>query len=153
MEAQSNYLYILSPSLPFCLAKALNPLILSIGLFIGAFWFNWLSLGGVVCLGVAWYQFLYYRNTCYYLTEEVVKVRTGLFSLKTNQLELFRVKDYVIVQPFLMRIFNIMTVQLHTTDVNSKVVPLAGIPYSNIVDHIRNLVLEARAKNRIFELN
>lgn len=153
MERNSNYLYKLSPSLPFCLSKSLKAFVLALGFFIGAFWFNWLSLGGVVCLGIAWYQFLYYRNTCYYLTSEVIKVRTGLFSLKTNQLELFRVKDYVIIQPFLMRIFNIMTVQLHTTDVNSKVVPLAGIPYSNITDQIRNLVLEARAKNRIFELN
>lgn len=52
-----------------------------------------------------------------------------------------------------MRVFDIMTVQLHTADLISKVVPLVGIPYSNIVDHIRNLVLEARSKNRIFELN
>lgn len=50
-----------------------------------------------------------------------------------------------------MRIFDIMTVQLHTTDVNSKVVSLAGIPYNNIVEQIRSLVNEASSKNRIFE--
>jgi uncharacterized membrane protein YdbT with pleckstrin-like domain len=153
MEEQSDYLYKLSPSIVFCLGKSLKPLILSFTFFIAAFWFNWLSFGGVFCLGIAWYQFLYNRNTCYYLTKEVIRVRTGLFTLQTNQLELFRVKDYVIIQTFLMRMFNIMTVQLHTTDISNKVIHLAGIPYSNIVDQIRNRVLEARTKNRIFELN
>lgn len=56
-------------------------------------------------------------------------------------------------QPFLMRMFNIMIVQLHTTAVNTKVVLLEGVPYSDIVDQIRNLVIEARTKKRIFELN
>jgi hypothetical protein len=42
--------------------------------------------------------------------------------------------------------FNFLTVLLYTTDVNTKVVPLEGIPYSNIVNQIRNLVLEARAE-------
>lgn len=56
-------------------------------------------------------------------------------------------------KPFLMRMFNIMIVQLHTTAVNTKVVLLEGVPYSDIVDQIRNLVIEARTKKRIFELN
>lgn len=42
--------------------------------------------------------------------------------------------------------FNILTVLLYITDVNTKVVPLEGIPYNNIVNQIRNLVLEARAE-------
>lgn len=45
-----------------------------------------------------------------------------------------------------MRMFNIMNVLLDTTDVNTKVVPIEGITYSNIVNQIRNLVLEARAE-------
>lgn len=153
MEMPQTYLYKLSPSIPFCLAKVMVPVILSLGLFVAGFWMKWFSLLGICFLGAAWYKFLYWHNTFYYFIEEVIKVRKGLFSLKTNQLELFRVKDYVITQPFLMRVFNIMTVILHTTDVNSKRVLLEGIPNSNIVDQIRILVLETRAKNRIFELN
>jgi hypothetical protein len=86
MEEQSDYLYKLSPSIAFCLGKSLKPLILSFTFFIAAFWFKWLSFSGVFCLGIAWYQFLFCRNTRYYLTKGVIKVRTGLFALQTNQL-------------------------------------------------------------------
>lgn len=153
MKEVPEYIFKLSPSIAFSISKAMRFLLLGALFFIGAFWFNWLVLGSTLCFGIAWYQFLSNQNICYYLTQEVFKIRSGLFSLQTHQIELFRVKDYVVNQPFLMRVFNIMTIQLFTTDVNSKVIHLAGIPFSNLADDIRDLVLEARVKNRIFELN
>lgn len=45
-----------------------------------------------------------------------------------------------------------MDVELKGTDANTPIVWLRGIPFSNIVDTIREHVQQARAANKIYEL-
>jgi len=66
---------------------------------------------------------------------------------------MYRIKDYVVRQSAVMRIFGIMSVTLLTTDLTTGTLVLQGIPLSNIAETIRGLVQRARMKNRIFEIN
>jgi uncharacterized membrane protein YdbT with pleckstrin-like domain len=112
-----------------------------------------LALLSLVTSFMGCYRFFYIRNCIYTLTPEVIKISRGLFFKRTDQVELFRVKDYVQTQPFLLQLFGLMDLTLRTTDPVNPVIWLRGIPLSGIVDTIRAHVLETRQHNRIYEIN
>jgi len=149
---QERYLQ-LSPTISYCFLSVFGLLFIAVALLVGAFWLNILCLPAIVVLAMAFYRFFYIRLTLYILTEETLKIRTGIFSYTLVTLELYRVKDYVIKQNLIMRILKIMTLTLFTTDKQDVVIALNGIPQSNLNDTIRDLVQRARAKSKIIEIN
>ena len=87
------------------------------------------------------------ENTC-------AKYFNPAFSIKQiDTVELFRVKDYIITEPFLMQVFKLMDLHLKTTDPGNPILWLRGIPQSDIIDIIRERVLETRKHNQIIEIN
>ncbi|MEN0053573.1 MAG: PH domain-containing protein [Mucilaginibacter sp.] len=149
---QERYLQ-LSPTISYCFLSIFGLIFTVVVFLVGAFWLNLLCLPAVVILGIAFYRFFYIRSTLYILTEETLKIRTGIFSYTLITLELYRVKDYIIKQDLIMRAFRIMTLTLYTTDKQDLVIALTGIPQSNLNDTIRELVQRARAKSKIIEIN
>lgn len=143
----------MNPSNVFCLSESIKYLVCFFFCIVASFWIKYFSLVSIIFLSLSFYRFFYTKNITYFISPEIIKVRTGLFSHKLNTLELYRVKDYVITQSFLMRLFKIMTLDLHTTDLNTKLVRLQGIPVSDIGAKIRENVQSARLKNKIFEIN
>lgn len=99
------------------------------------------------------YRYLYINSIRYTLTNQSLVVRTGLIARRYDNLELFRVQDYVITQSLGERMFNLMTVTLTASDVTHPKLKLSGIDKSNIVERIRDLVQSERLKNNIFEVN
>jgi len=110
----------------------------------------WLSLA---CLLFAAYRYLYIRSVIYLVTEQYIRISRGILFKQIDTVELFRVKDYVITEPFLLQIFRLMDVHLKTTDSENPVIWLRGIPHSDIIEVIRERVLQTRQHNRIFEIN
>ncbi|PWS25877.1 hypothetical protein DHW03_18765 [Pedobacter yonginense] len=149
---QQPYLQ-LSPTLAYCFLAIFGWLFLSIGFLVGAYWINMLCLPAIIILGIAFYRFWTIRNTIYILTEETLKIRTGIFSYTLITLELYRVKDYIITQSFIMRILKIMTLTLITTDKQDVIIALTGVNQSTLGDTVRELVQKARSKSKIIELN
>lgn len=101
----------------------------------------------------AWWKYLSIIFINYILTRELIIVRKGIIARSYDSLELFRVKDYNVEQSFFMRLFGIMSVRLYTTDLTTDTLDIKGVPLSDITAQIRDLVQEARIKNRIFEIN
>ena len=101
----------------------------------------------------AWWKYLSIIFINYILTSELIIVRKGIIARSYDSLELFRVKDYNVEQSFFMRLFGIMSVRLYTTDLTTDTLDITGVPLSDITAQIRDLVQEARIKNRIFEIN
>jgi len=66
---------------------------------------------------------------------------------------MYRVKDYVLLRPFIFQVFKLMDLMLKTTDPENPIVWLRGIPLSGLVDTIRDHVQETRQHNRIYEIN
>jgi uncharacterized membrane protein YdbT with pleckstrin-like domain len=105
-----------------------------------------------VC-GATWYRILYIRSFQYLITGEYIRITRGIFFKRIDQAEMFRVKDFVITQPFVLQLFKLMNLTLISTDHSNQVIYLQGIPESDIVDTIRDRVQEARRHNNIYELN
>ena len=110
----------------------------------------WLSLAIML---FATYRYLYIRRIRYILTREYLQVNRGLFFRQVDTVELFRVKDYILEQPFVLQIFRLMDLHLKTTDPENPEVWLRGIPLSDLVEQLRERVLETRQHNRIYEIN
>jgi uncharacterized membrane protein YdbT with pleckstrin-like domain len=64
----------------------------------------------------------------YEVTSERVKVTTGLLSRRTNEIELYRVRDYSIVEPFWLRLVGCGNVVLVTADSSSPSFVLHAVP-------------------------
>jgi uncharacterized membrane protein YdbT with pleckstrin-like domain len=131
------------------------PLILLATTFLLLAW--WLSpyfiLFSLAVCGAAWYRLLYIRSFQYLITAEYIRVTRGIFFKRVDQLEMFRVKDYIITQSFMLQIFKLMYLTLKSTDPENPVIQFQGIPESTITDTIRDRVLSARKNNNIYELN
>lgn len=111
------------------------------------FWcvlFSWLLVPLLILIG----RWIALKSTRYELTTERLKVYQGVFSRETNELELYRVKDYRLQQPFLLRMVGRSTLELTTNDESSPVVRLAAVPNGQqLREQVRNLV-EARRRIR-----
>jgi len=110
----------------------------------------WLSVFGML-FGL--YRYLFIRRVIYLVTPQYIRITRGIFFKQIDTVELFRVKDYIINESFLLQIFKLMDLLLKTTDPENPVLWLRGIPQSDIIDIIRERVLETRKHNQIVEIN
>jgi len=145
---------VIRPATIFAFMKICPLILVAMGFLLIAFRYFPLFIAPSFAVSVfAWYRFLFIRTTVYEITDEVIRFSRGIFFKRTDMVELFRVKDYILTRPFALQVFGLMDLTLKTTDPENPVVWLRGIPYSNLVDIIRIHVLEARQHNRIVELN
>ena len=77
--------------------------VVNLGTFILLGLFFWL----VIPLLVILWKWLAIKNTKYELTTERLKTRHGVLNKKTDELELYRVRDYNYEQPFFLRLFSL----------------------------------------------
>jgi len=111
---------------------------------------TWLSLIAVL---IAAYRYCYIRGIKYLITAEYLQICQGLILKRVDTVELFRIKDYVLTQPLWLQIFRLMDLHLVTTDPENRNLWLRGIPLSDLVETLRERVLETRRINGIYELN
>src|SRR5213595_3811022 len=120
------------------------------GLYILCALFCWL----IVPIFIALARYLQTKNKVYELTTERLKTTEGVFSKKTDTLELYRVKDLETRQPFLYRLVGIENVQVNTSDISSPSVLIEAIPCAAALDdNVRNHVEAIRAQKGVREID
>jgi uncharacterized membrane protein YdbT with pleckstrin-like domain len=145
---------LLKPAMLFAFLKALPLILLAITFLLLAWWLSpYFILFSLAVCGVAWYRLLYIRSFQYLITTEYIRLTRGIFFKRVDQVEMFRVKDYIITQSFILQLFRLMYLTLKSTDPENPVIQFQGIPESTITDTIRDRVQEARKNNKIYELN
>jgi hypothetical protein len=145
---------VVRPATLFAFIKVFPFIICALGFLLLAWrYYPPLSILSLLAALTGCYRFFYIRQIIYTIGPEVIKITRGLFMKRTSQVELFRVKDYVQTQSFLLQLFRLMDLMLRTTDPLNPVIWLRGIPLSDVVDTIRGHVLETRQHNRIYEIN
>lgn len=108
-----------------------------------------LFLAPVSVVVVLW-KYLVVKNTKYELTSQRLKTHSGVLSKKTDEIELYRVKDTRFDQPFFLRIFGLGNVLLFSTDVSTPLVQINAVPNAHALrEQIRNLVEERRDLKRV----
>lgn len=145
---------IIHPTTIYAFFSVSPLMILSIlALFAAPFIHPYFVFISILFVFMAWIRFLTIKKITYIISNQTIRVQTGLFSRRMDSLELFRVRDFVIKQSFAMRLFDIMSLTLTTTDHTNPTLTLTGIQVSNISEILRENVQKARILNRNFEIN
>ncbi|MCB1277397.1 PH domain-containing protein [Prosthecobacter sp.] len=94
------------------------------------------------------------KCTFYELTSQRLRIRTGILNKKVDELELFRVKDYSMEQPFLLRLVGLGNLTMITSDATSPTVAIRAIPEIEAVrEKLRTAVQAERDRKRVRQLD
>jgi uncharacterized membrane protein YdbT with pleckstrin-like domain len=108
-------------------------------------------------IGVAALAFLYglskwllIKVRVYEVTTERIRISNGLLTRRTDELELYRVKDTTLVEPFFLRLFSLGDIEVATHDVTTPVVRLQAINGASAVrEEMRKSIEACREKKRV----
>ena len=102
------------------------------------------SIGPILLAGLAlplvWAIFRWWLTSSrvFEITTERVRVTTGMISRRSTELELYRVRDYTVVEPFWLRLIGRGNLILETADRTTPHVVLNAIPSVNALkDQVR----------------
>lgn len=110
------------------------------------------AVGGLVALLFIIHilQYLFIHSIKYTITKEQILFKRGIFTIKTDYIELYRIIDFTTTRSFLLRFIGGMTFAMDTMDKSHPVFKLEGIPRSNVDEIIRSLVEDNRRQKRVF---
>jgi uncharacterized membrane protein YdbT with pleckstrin-like domain len=122
----------------------------NLGLYILCGLFCWL----IVPLFLALARYLQTRNHVYELTSERLKITQGVFSKASSTVELYRVKDIEVRQPFISRLLGMEDIRITTSDISSPFLLFDAIPIAaGLPDKLRNQVEIIRVQKRVREID
>jgi uncharacterized membrane protein YdbT with pleckstrin-like domain len=114
-------------------------------------WTVWVGL--VLAAIAAGYALVHYLQTRFYeyeLTNERLRIRSGVLNRQTDELELYRVHDIVLNEPFWYRLFGLGNIILHTSDETNPELTIRAVPGAqNLRDQIRDNVEKVRQQKRV----
>ncbi len=102
----------------------------------------------------AFWNYLVIKNQKYTLTNQRLIMRKGVLNRLTDEIELYRIKDHRLEQPFFLRIFGLGNIILITSDqLNSEILIKAVENSHEIRENIRQLVEARRVARGVRELD
>ena len=94
------------------------------------------------------------KCTTYELTSQRLRIRSGILNKKTDEMELFRVRDYTMEQPFLLRLVGLGNMTLITSDATTPTLVMRAIPGVEAVrEKLRSAVQNERDRKRVRQLD
>ena len=110
--------------------------------------FCWL----VVPLFIALWRWLQTSCFTYRVTSERVVMRSGVLNTRTEEVELYRVKDATLVEPFWLRLVSLGHIDLTTSDRTTPWVRIRAVPRaSELREQLRKCVERQRAAKGVRE--
>lgn len=79
------------------------------------------------------YRYLKTRFTIFELTSDRFRTKIGILSQKVDELELYRVRDYEVFKPFLLRLFGLGNLTLITSDKTHPKIEMKAIKNPEVV--------------------
>ena len=126
-------------------------------LVCGLLFFILIAISVPLCLlSLGYAAWKYYDIKCrtYELTSERIITTHGIFSSTTDELELYRVKDYRLVQPFYLRSLGLSNIQLETSDRTDPVIEIPAVTNGREkLRQIRELVEQRRREAGVREVD
>lgn len=104
----------------------------------------------VIPVGYMFIQFLLIKSNRYKITTERIFFTTGIFSKKTEALELYRVRDLDMYEPFWQRMFKLGNIKLTSSDQTTPAFLLKAVPHpAELLNNIRKAVETRRDVKRV----
>jgi len=113
-------------------------------------------LAPLLGLGVIMFlvRYLETRFTKFEITNERVIQQNGVLSRRTNETELYRVKDIILDEPFFLRIFGLSNILIVTSDRTSPLILVNAIENGGIIRReLREAVELRRDKKGVREMD
>jgi uncharacterized membrane protein YdbT with pleckstrin-like domain len=129
--------------------------LLGIGCLVAAAFTGGLAAIGLVVPLVMWAaRWWVTKTTRYELTSQRLRKSSGIFTRVVDELELFRVKDYSMEQPFFLRMVGLGNLKLVTSDATTPIVTIEAIPQvESVREKLRNAVQAERDRKRVRQLD
>jgi uncharacterized membrane protein YdbT with pleckstrin-like domain len=115
----------------------------------------WWFVACILVIPIPWaiWAWLKVKSRVYTLTDERLLIEDGIFTKTHDTLELYRVRDMQVVEPFWARMFGLQNIHLLATDLTTESIVLDHIPSSlNLRDKLRQQVEECRRKKGVREV-
>jgi hypothetical protein len=94
------------------------------------------------------------RTTTYEITTQRLRIRSGILNRRLEELELYRVKDYVLDQPLFLRMIGRGNLTLVTSDASTRTLVLHAISdVETVREQVRTAVQTERDRKRVRELD
>jgi uncharacterized membrane protein YdbT with pleckstrin-like domain len=105
---------------------------------------------GLVTLVYAVLQWLLIKVRVYEVTTERVRTTTGILTRRTEELELYRVKDTALIEPLALRMFSLGDIEIITNDASTPMVRLEAIRGARALrEEMRKGIEACREKKRV----
>jgi uncharacterized membrane protein YdbT with pleckstrin-like domain len=113
--------------------------------------YAWLALSLTLApILYALWKHILLRSRQYEITTERILIRSGLLSKRTEEIELYRVKDYVLTEPFWQRLFGVGTIEISTHDESTPKVLVEAIRNArSVVEEVRKNVEICRERKKV----
>jgi uncharacterized membrane protein YdbT with pleckstrin-like domain len=129
MEAQEEVIWQGSQSQALNIGTFILMFLLILALIVaGMMFFLPLAALAVIPLVYIFYKWLVIHNNKYKVTSERIFYTTGIFSKKTEALELYRVKDIDVYEPFWQRLFRLGNIVVTSSDETTPKFLLCAVP-------------------------
>ncbi len=114
----------------------------------------WLACFLVVPIPFAFWQWLATANHRITLTKQRLRIRTGVFSKKNEDVELYRVKDWSLEEPLNQRMVGTGKISIFSSDKSSPELHLSWITKpAEFVEALRGAVEAVRDTKRVREVD
>jgi membrane protein YdbS with pleckstrin-like domain len=115
-----------------------------------------LALGAAALLAlvqIGWRN-LRWRALAYVVTTQRVRIVSGIFSKDIQEIELFRVKDTLVQQGFIPRLFGLGTITILSGDAHNPRLVLQGVPHAlELRERLRQEVMALRQRYGVREMD
>ncbi len=112
------------------------------------------AIGLVLPLGLWLGRWFTNRATTYELTTQRLRITRGILNRRLDELELYRVKDYVLEQPLFLRLLGLGNLTLVSSDATTPTVALRAIrDAADVREKLRSAVQIERDRKRVRELD
>ena len=108
----------------------------------------------IVPLFIFLWKWLVIRNTRYELTTQRLRTRHGVLNKEIDEIELYRVRDYKLEQPFFLRMLSLGNIILETSDRTHPHVVLRAVPDAEYLrEQLRTYVEECKTRRGVREID
>jgi uncharacterized membrane protein YdbT with pleckstrin-like domain len=100
------------------------------------------------------WKYLQVKCLKYELTNERIKIVSGVLNKKTEEIELYRVKDSTIEEPFFYRMIGVGNIKLETSDRTLPTLLIEALPKAKeFRESLRECVEEIRSRKNVREVD
>jgi Bacterial PH domain len=105
----------------------------------------------VLTIGIALFIYwIYSISTKYYITSQKIQIEKGIFSKHKDDIELYRIDDFVVKRPFLMRLLGYGIIYFISSDRSLPKAFIYGLKnVDSLHDKLRTCALKERKRREI----